>query len=105
MQDSRGNTALIYAANYGHIDILQAVISDGADINAKGEGGNTALMEAAYAGHLDIVDFLVKKGADQTLTNDSGGNVLFYAKNPQTTVSEETKTQILALLTPTSVAQ
>jgi ankyrin repeat protein len=54
-QDMFGSgTALIKAAMVGNVDIVQALVAGGAELNARDERGRTALMEAAkaYAGTL-----------------------------------------------------
>ncbi len=55
-------TALMFAAEEGHIDIMKLLLEQGADANAAHtEGlmkGRTALMAAASNGHIGIVKLL-----------------------------------------------
>ncbi len=43
-QTKIGGTALILAAEEGHLEVVKYLINKGADINAKADNGNTALM-------------------------------------------------------------
>lgn len=76
-------TALVFAANRGHIDIVRMLIDKRANINAQDDKGWTALSEASYRGRYDVVDFLLEKGATTLLSTswlDSReyGNALFW---------------------------
>jgi ankyrin repeat protein len=62
-RDNYGGTALIYAANHGY-EMVEALLTKGADVNAKANNGSTALMAAAQTGHIEIVEALLARGAD-----------------------------------------
>lgn len=62
------NTALNYAADGGHTDIVILLIEKGADVNNKGGADMSPLTNAATAGHLDVSVLLLEKGA--VVTND-----------------------------------
>ena len=54
--------ALIYATEYGHLNVVMYLIENGlADIHANNEG---VLEMAAYKGHLHVVKYLISKGAN-----------------------------------------
>ncbi|RSL72927.1 hypothetical protein CEP53_000938 [Fusarium sp. AF-6] len=59
-------TVLQHAVEQGHIDIVQELISRGADVNAPGcpRGGRTALQLAVEGGHIHIARKLISCGAD-----------------------------------------
>lgn len=57
-------TPLQRASAQGHLEIIQYLVTNGANVNTKNKYGYTALMEAAKSGSLEIVKFLVEKGAD-----------------------------------------
>jgi ankyrin repeat protein len=63
---------LINASSNGYLDIVQYLISKGANIEAKDNWifslnhiyGYTSLISASREGHLDIVEYLISKGAN-----------------------------------------
>lgn len=73
-QDNAGNTALHEAALQGHIEIVELLIENGADVNIKSIEmfGDTPLIDASANGHLDVVKYLLKNGADPTIRNAKG---------------------------------
>ncbi|KAF3703473.1 Ankyrin repeat domain-containing protein 33B [Channa argus] len=64
-QDSEGNTALITAAQAGHITITNYLLNyySGLDIERRNCHGFTALMKAAMQGRVDCVRSLMMAGA------------------------------------------
>lgn len=65
-QDNEGNTALITAAQAGHITITNYLLNyfPGLDIEKRNCHGFTALMKAAMQGRVDCVRALMMAGAD-----------------------------------------
>ena len=61
---SSGVTPLHLAAKYGHKEIVEILIANGADINAKDDDGETPLHKAAWERHEEIAKFLISHGAD-----------------------------------------
>ncbi|XP_075093907.1 protein VAPYRIN-LIKE-like [Nicotiana tabacum] len=57
--DSQGRTALHIAAIYGHVEVLQFLVSVGSDPDMLDSQGWTPLHFAAHYGHVEAVDFLV----------------------------------------------
>lgn len=88
---SNGQTALMYAANYGHIQVIQALLNAGADPNILSDSddglgeGMTALMQVAgsfFAGNRhEVVKLLVQAEADMNLRGLGGKTALMYAAN------------------------
>lgn len=73
---------LTYACANGHMDIIDNLINEGADINHIGEGNNTALLVAIKSEQIDVVNILCDKGAniyDYILHACQLGNVHIYA--------------------------
>lgn len=62
--NSYQETALDKAAEKGNIDVIDLLISKGADVKAKQKTGETALFAAATFGQDDAVKKLLQKGAD-----------------------------------------
>lgn len=56
--------SLIEAARRGDFDIVERLVAEGADVNAKSESGWSPILEASMNGHTEIVDFLLTHGAD-----------------------------------------
>ena len=60
------------AALYGHHEVVEALLKNGADVDAYMEGGATALMLAARNGHPYVVEALLKSGADVNAKDPDG---------------------------------
>ena len=78
--DDQGNTALMVAAQKGHLTVAEALLAGGADVNAKRRIFDyTALMDAAYGGHEDIVNLLLSNGANVNARGVDGASPLMLA--------------------------
>ncbi|WP_089393962.1 ankyrin repeat domain-containing protein [Pseudomonas delhiensis] len=75
-----GDRPIHVAATRGSIDEIHLVLSQGADINCKGEHGYTALHDAVEQGHIDAVNYLLKHGANAGILNDDGVSPVGLAK-------------------------
>jgi len=74
------NAILVYIMSTEHRDktgaklkYLQWFVSQGADVNAKGDGGETPLH---WVANVEIAKFLVSKGADVNAKDERGGTPL-----------------------------
>ena len=54
---------MIYAAEEGHTDIANSLITAGASMDVKDSEDRTALIWAAEIGHTDIANSLITAGA------------------------------------------
>ena len=62
-QDETGNTALVWAADAGQLDIVRELLTiPEIDVNTKGYLGNTAVSRASRRGHADIIRCLAQSG-------------------------------------------
>ncbi|CAI7658444.1 unnamed protein product [Penicillium crustosum] len=59
-----GRTALQVAAERDHLDMVQTLLAEKADVNTPSQGSLTALQVAAKRGHLDMVQTLLAAKAD-----------------------------------------
>jgi uncharacterized protein len=77
--DQPGWTALHYAAYEGHTDICRFLLGHNADIDAKSPNGTTPLMLAARQGRYDTVKLLLWEVAEPNAKNESGATALSMA--------------------------
>lgn len=84
--DKNSFTALMYAALYGHVEIMEYLLeakenkSLEADINLAGGGsGFTPLMLASMNGKLPAVKFLIKKGVNFDIGDKNGFTAIMFA--------------------------
>jgi ankyrin repeat protein len=70
----------MYAAQFNHNDILKALITAGADVNAKDNLGWTPLIRAAVGGNAEGVTALLGAGADKNVTDFFGRSALQVAQ-------------------------
>lgn len=68
--NDKGYTALMLAAQCGHLGLVKALLAKGAEINTVAKNGKTALVLAAEHGHLDLLQFLLEKGANLNPSNN-----------------------------------
>jgi len=72
--------ALHLAARYGHVKNVEALVENGANINAKNTEGFTPLHEAAKEGRKPVVEYLISKKADVSLVDGNGYNAMDWAE-------------------------
>ncbi|TWW62185.1 Ankyrin repeat domain-containing protein 33B [Takifugu flavidus] len=74
-QDNEGNTALMIAAQAGHISTVMYLLNyfSGIDTEIKDCRGFTALIKAAMTGRTDVVAVLVMAGADLRAVDTTKG--------------------------------
>uniref|UniRef100_A0A4X2KDL0 Ankyrin repeat domain 33 n=1 Tax=Vombatus ursinus TaxID=29139 RepID=A0A4X2KDL0_VOMUR len=74
-QDKEGNTALMLAAQAGHITLVNYLLNyyPGLDLDRRDSRGLTALMKAAVQGRSDCVAALLMSGADPTAVDPARG--------------------------------
>ena len=77
--DEDGWTLLHEAAYGGHSDLVELLLSKGADINAATAKGVNALGIAGERGHTEIVRILLKAGMSPLGIDQASGNNLLHA--------------------------
>jgi ankyrin repeat protein len=79
--DSKGETALIAGAKGGRTEVVELLLTHGADVNAKDKQfGASPLIWASISGNADTVKLLLDKGADIKATEEKNGmNALLAA--------------------------
>ncbi|KAK7187126.1 hypothetical protein DPSP01_004053 [Paraphaeosphaeria sporulosa] len=92
LQNNRGRTALHIAAMKNRVEIVRALIGEGAKVNVKDKDRKTPLHLAAQDGRRDVVDALCKApGIELDLSDKEGRSALHLA-------SLKEKTAVLKLL-------
>ena len=71
-QDLAGTTILMLAAYYGHGELVELILTRGADPNLRDNQGRTALRRASESGHLGIIE-LLKQAVRCSLAERVGG--------------------------------
>lgn len=74
-----GESALHYAAARGNVQIADALLHRGADINAANDFGDTPLFWAIRNGHTAFAEDLITKGANVNHVNADGRTLLHKA--------------------------
>lgn len=81
LSDQRGSNPLLLASYFGHFEISEFLIANGADVNQRDLSGNTALMGVCFKGPLAMAKLLINNGADVNALNNNGASALSFASN------------------------
>ncbi len=81
-------TALQAASRVGNTEIVEHLVSSGADVNILQGAHGTAIRAAVWGGHEDVVRILIASGADTNLryknrAQDTGESILHLALTPR----------------------
>src|SRR6266403_876730 len=75
-----GETALMAAASTGNMDVVRALVTHGADVNAReNRGSQTALMWAIAEKRSAVARYLVEHGADVKTRSKAGFTPFLFA--------------------------
>ena len=78
--DDKGISPLLYVCGFSNVELAQALLNNGANIDASvSKEGDNCLMLASCMGCLDIVKMLLNAGAKKNEKNKKGINALMYA--------------------------
>lgn len=64
LTDAAGNTLLMLGAYHGHVDVVRALASRGADVDRLNDRGQSPLAGALFKGEDEVVAVLRAAGAD-----------------------------------------
>ena len=82
------NKACFEAVRLDNMDMLRALLANGAEVNATGKGGSTVLHLAAYNNHSQSVQLLLKAGATINATDSEGSTPLHSAAKSYSEASD-----------------
>jgi ankyrin repeat protein len=71
--------ALFAVAASGHVERLDSLLAQGADVNGKNGAGRTPLMAAAFSGNVRVIRKLLAFGADPNAADQRGVTALMEA--------------------------
>ena len=74
-----GFQAIRDAANGGHLEMLQWLVSQGAAVDACSNNGVQAIHTASAIGHIEVVQWLVSQGAAVDASTNTGKQPLHSA--------------------------
>ena len=74
-----GDTPLHRAAFWGYTEIVELLINNEVDVNAKDDYGCTPLHDAAEYSHLEIAEMLIGRGPDMNAQDNNGDTPLDLA--------------------------
>jgi uncharacterized protein len=75
-----GNSPLMWASEYGHVETVKYLLENGADVNKTNVWGQTSLMFASTWGFTEIVDILIDNNADINIKTRRGKTALNSAE-------------------------
>lgn len=79
LRDDQGRTPLMAAVGRDHLELIQALVDAGGDLQAANGQGTTVLMEAAASGQPEVVRLLLNHGADLHARDQAGLTALLHA--------------------------
>ncbi|PSN64617.1 hypothetical protein BS50DRAFT_499044 [Corynespora cassiicola Philippines] len=85
--DAEGTPPLVYASCFGHEDVAQTLIQEGAQVDVQDKNRWTPLMWAMTNRHKDIVKLLLDHGAS-TDVKSTAGRTAFDFVEPNSEISE-----------------
>lgn len=78
-----GLTALLFAVREGQLEVIDALLAGGADVNATSGDHTSPLLMAAINGHYDAMLKLLAAKADPNMASDAGATPLYALINKE----------------------
>ena len=83
MRDDDSETALMYAARNGHVEVVQLLLDVGVNKDIEDDNGQTALAKAVQHGHLELAKLLqeANPGCPDKSTRNGFASPFLFSKN------------------------
>ncbi|CEJ83780.1 hypothetical protein VHEMI03256 [[Torrubiella] hemipterigena] len=78
LYSSKGRALIMEACQVGSSDILQLLLENGGDIEARYEAGKKLLTVATSLGNINVLQYLIQQGADVAAKDDSGKTMVMH---------------------------
>ena len=82
LKNSKGDTLLMLASYYGHVDAVQVLLKHKADPEMRNGNGQSPIAGAAFKGDLPVVTALIEGGAEIEGSSFDGRTALMMAARP-----------------------
>lgn len=82
-QINSGRSPIHFAADYGQEEVIQYLVTQGANVNITDAHGITPLLCAIWEGHPNCVKFLISKGAKKDGKSPDGTSYLDCAETSE----------------------
>ena len=79
VQDEKGMTPLMFAAQAGHVKLVVKLIEAGSNMNIQSNSGDTALIYATKKNKINCVQKLIELGANVNIQGGNGQTALNHA--------------------------
>ncbi len=76
---NKKSTMLLYSVEYEHLDIVEYLLENGADVNLSNQSGITPLMRAILTKNIDLIKCILKYDIDINKTDNNGETALVKA--------------------------
>ncbi|VUD56296.1 hypothetical protein TDB9533_01949 [Thalassocella blandensis] len=78
-KDESGNTPLMVASCWGHLNVVEYLLDMGANIEEKNKNGLAPIVFACQSGMHEVAELLLRRGADNRVLNADGESLLMVA--------------------------
>ena len=80
-KNSDGETPLMVAVRYGHLDIVKELDREGTDFFTKDRNGTTLIEMARREDHVEVLEYLMERPKVDTLLVIAAHNIARYVRN------------------------
>jgi ankyrin repeat protein len=77
--EDKGQTLLMFASKEGRTDVVELLLSKGANVNDRNSDGRTPIMFASIEGRTDVVKLLLDRSANPNDKDNYGNSPILWA--------------------------